>query len=259
MGCYIIDLDGTIYKGNAAFPDAPAFIDGLNKKNISYVFFTNCPEKSPQMTMERLQAMSIPALDGSVINSGVLAVEYIVKKSAKKLPVRVNILGSEYMKTYAESLGLTVTRENPDYVLVAFSGSITIDEIQEACFQIRHGARYIATNPDEAIPAEEGLRFHTGAIIDIIKNNVGAEPLVVGKPSDHMREYFLSRFECRAEDICVIGDRLDTDMKFARNCGFCAYLMLSGMTTEEYAKKNKQYFDMSFNSLSELSRCQAAK
>ena len=253
MNCFIIDLDGTVYKGNTALPGAASFIQGLNEKKIKYLFFTNCPEKSPQKTVERLRSMSIPVSDGSVLNSGMLAVEYISQKAKNTSHTKVNILGSQYMKDYAKALGLTVTSDNPDYVLAAFSGSLTIDEIQEACFQISGGASFIATNPDDAIPSEEGMRFHTGAILDIIKNMTGLEPIVVGKPSDHMKEYFLSRFKCSAGDICVVGDRLDTDMKFARNCGFKAFLMLTGMTSIDYAEDSKQYFDHCFHSLNELS------
>lgn len=259
MNCYIIDLDGTIYRGNAALPDAAPFIRELNEKDAKYLFFTNCPEKSPQMTERRLRSMSIPAFEGSVLNSGILAVDYIAQKAKSSSHVRVNILGSGYMKSYAQSLGLTVAEDNPDYVLIAFSGKITIDDIQKACFQISRGASFIATNPDDAIPAEEGLKFHTGAILDIIEKTVGRQPLVVGKPSDHMKEYFLSRFKCRAEEICVVGDRLDTDMKFARNCGFKAYLMLTGMTNEEYASAHNECFDKCFKSLSELSRYKEAE
>ena len=256
MNCYIIDLDGTIYRGDTALSDASEFVQYLNEKGSKYLFFTNCPEKSPQMTENRLRAMSIPVPEGSVLNSGILSVDYISNKADKTSPVKVNILGSGYMKDYARSLGMVVTRQKPDYVLVAFSCDITVDDLHKACSQIKRGAKFIATNPDDAIPTEEGLQFHTGAIIDIIKKTVGKEPVIVGKPSDHMKDYFLSRFKCVADDICVVGDRLDTDMKFARNSGFKALLMLTGMTCEEYAGKHKEDFDAAFHSLSELRRYQ---
>ena len=251
---FIIDLDGTMYRGDTVIPEAPSFIHRLNENNIKYLFYTNCPKKSPQETLSKLRFMSIPAAQGSVINSGILAIEYIEQKYAKNNQIKINILGSEYMKKHASSLGMVVTADNPDCVLIAYSGSITMDEVNRACSQISRGASFFATNPDYSIPADEGFEPHTGAIIEIIKNITGAEPIIVGKPSNHTGVYFKSRFGCGANDICVIGDNLETDMKFARNCGFNSYLVLTGMTSKEYAKQKKEEYDCCFNDLDELYR-----
>jgi ribonucleotide monophosphatase NagD (HAD superfamily) len=59
-------------------------------------------------------------------------------------------------------------------------------------------------------------------------------------------------FGCRAEDICVIGDRLDTDMRFARNCGFHACLVLTGITTPRHADSYRKDYDYCFADLREL-------
>lgn len=156
------------------------------------------------------------------------------------------------MKKYASSLGMIVTTDSPDCVLIAYSKSITMDEVNEACSQISRGASFFATNPDYSIPADEGLELNTGAIIEIVRNITGTEPIVVGKPSDQTGLHFISRFEFGANGICVIGDNLKTDMKFARNCGFEAYLVLTGMTSMECAKQNKEEYDYCFDNVDEL-------
>jgi HAD superfamily hydrolase (TIGR01450 family) len=252
MHCYIIDLDGTIYCGNKPLPHAAAFISRLNAEGSKYVFFTNSPEKSPKTVERMLLSFSIPVSSGSVITSGTLAIDYLVQKAVTKYSLRVNILGSRYLKTQASSKGLIVTKEKPDYVLVSFSDNITTREVKDACLHINTGSKFIATNPDDVIPHNKGLSPHTGTIIYAVANATGVSPFIIGKPSENLAEYFTTLFECTADNICVIGDRLDTDMKFARNCGFHSFLVLTGVTSPHYANACKKDFDRCFNNLGEF-------
>ena len=251
MHYFILDLDGTVYRGNTALPHAAEFISRLNAEGSRYVFFTNSPENSPATIERTLRSLSIPAVKGSVITSGMLAVDYLRKEAAGGF-LRVNILGSQYVKKLASSNGLAVTTEEPDYVLASFSDDITMGDIKTACRQIDEGAAFIATNPDDVIPYEEGFVPHTGAIIHAITSATGQKPFIIGKPSAYLAEYFTSLFGCAAADISVIGDRLDTDMKFARNCGFRACLVLTGITTSHYADSCRKDYDYCFADLREL-------
>lgn len=93
---------------------------------------------------------------------------------------------------------------------------------------------------------------HTGAILRAITQATGVEPLMIGKPSNSLGKSFLHLFGCTAQEIRVIGDRLDTDMAFARQ------LRLSGLADahrkhrRQQALEAKGQFDRSFSSMEEL-------
>lgn len=63
-----------------------------------------------------------------------------------------------------------------------------------------------------------------GAIVGSTKR----EPLVVGKPSDFMLDNIANTFNLKREQICMVGDRLDTDIMFGKNGGLTTCLVLSG-------------------------------
>ena len=46
MKTYIIDLDGTMYRGNTNIDGAREFIDYLHLKNLPYIFLTNNSSKN---------------------------------------------------------------------------------------------------------------------------------------------------------------------------------------------------------------------
>lgn len=56
---------------------------------------------------------------------------------------------------------------------------------------------------------------------------------MVGKPSDFMLENIAASNGLRRDQICMVGDRLDTDIMFGKNGGLATMLVLSGVTTRE--------------------------
>ena len=52
------------------------------------------------------------------------------------------------------------------------------------------------------------------------------EPVVVGKPSDFMLKNIAAQYKLAPEQICMVGDRLDTDVMFGKNGGLTTCLVL---------------------------------
>ncbi len=63
-----------------------------------------------------------------------------------------------------------------------------------------------------------------GAIVGSTKR----EPLVVGKPSEFMLANIADTYGLKRSQICMVGDRLDTDILFGKNGGLTTCLVLSG-------------------------------
>ena len=59
-------------------------------------------------------------------------------------------------------------------------------------------------------------------------------------------------FECEADKIAVIGDRLDTDMAYGTACGFKRYLVLTGFANRNMAETHPDEWDAVFENLNEL-------
>lgn len=70
-------------------------------------------------------------------------------------------------------------------------------------------------------------------MVGAIKGCTGQEPTVVGKPSPLMIDYLANKLSLDKSRICMVGDRLDTDVLFGTDNGLKTVLVLSGVTTEE--------------------------
>ena len=109
-------------------------------------------------------------------------------------------------------------------------------EIQYAqlCINENPGCEFIATNLDAVTHLTDAQEWAgNGAMAGAIKGCTGREPTLVGKPSPLMIDYIVEKYGCDRSRICMVGDRLDTDILFGQNNGLLSCLTLSGVTTEE--------------------------
>ena len=66
-----------------------------------------------------------------------------------------------------------------------------------------------------------------------IRGCTGQEPVVVGKPSPLMIDYIEKKYGMDRSRICMVGDRLDTDVLFGKDNGLRSLLVMSGVTSEQ--------------------------
>lgn len=251
---YIIDLDGTIYRDEIALPYAADFIRYLDAQNRNYIFYTNCPEKTPANLQEVLGKIQIHVPTSKFLTSGIVTIEYLLAQG--KPDISVYLIGSEDYRRMVQAAGITVLQGTDiiaDYVVVAFDKQFNYVKMREACYHVLHGATLLATNRDESIPTPRGPIPHTGAILSSIEFAVKKRALVLGKPSQYSCQVLQRYLNCQVWEMCMIGDRLDTDMQFAKNNGFHAFLMMTGMTTEaDIERHQEQLYQKKFHDLSEL-------
>ena len=120
-------------------------------------------------------------------------------------------------------------------MVVGFDRHVNYYKIQMATLCIREnpGCMFIATNLDAVTHLTDAQEWAgNGSMVGAIKGSTKQEPVVVGKPAEFMLANIADKFGLRREQICMVGDRLDTDILFGKNGGLTTALVLSGVTTE---------------------------
>ena len=148
-----------------------------------------------------------------------------------------------------------------DVAVVGLDTRFDYSKLRTACYWIRQGAVFIGTNPDKTFPYAEGIGPGCGSILAAVEACTDQKPLLMGKPGRPLLDAALERLGlglgldhlssgsgqdgpghgtepdeveypgARQSRVLVIGDRLDTDIAFARRHGFPACLVLTGVTT----------------------------
>ncbi len=115
-----------------------------------------------------------------------------------------------------------------DAVVVGLHLDFDYRRLDVAARAARAGARLIATNDDTTYPGEHGLSPGAGSLLAAVVTASGVTPVIAGKPYAPM----VSLVQAVAgQDGVAVGDRADTDGRFARALGYRFGLVLTGVTT----------------------------
>ena len=245
MKKYLIDLDGTLYRGSQIIPGAAEWMERLHQRAQDYLLCTNCPLCSPEALVERLARMGIHTAPEHVLTSG-MVLKHLYPQGAE-----ITLLGSRSYRAWLKQNGFSFS---PDagIAVIGYDPEMTYQDLQTVCTAILRGARYILTNEDNVIPQGEAYVPHTGAIGAAVHYATGRTPLVLGKPHAPMMEAALALLNVPASDCIVVGDRMDTDMEFAFRNGAESCLLLTGVTSRKDAAQAKEQPTYIFENLGEL-------
>ncbi|MFC7439682.1 TIGR01457 family HAD-type hydrolase [Laceyella putida] len=230
---YLIDLDGTLFRGTERIDGALEFIEWLHKQDVPYLYLTNNSTRTPEQVAEKLRQFGFPATAEQVYTSALAAAQYV--KQELNAP-SVFVIGEEGLQQAFRDQGIRLTDENPDVVVSGLDRAFTYDKMKKACLSIRAGATFIGTNADRALPTEAGLLPGSGSLAMGMAYATGVDPLFIGKPEPIIMRLALQALGVPPERVLVIGDNLDTDILAGVRSGIDTLLVFTGITTREMAR-----------------------
>jgi 4-nitrophenyl phosphatase len=205
------------------------------------VFVTNNSTKSRAEYLKKLTSKGIPGDVEEIFCSAYSAAIYISR--ILKLPApknKVFVLGEAGIESELktenvpfiggtdESFRRDMTPEDwqgiadgsvldPDVgcVLAGLDFHVNYLKLSHAHQYLRRGAVFLITNPDPTLPINHSFFPGAGSIVSpLIYMTGGKQPLAMGKPSQAMMDAIEGKFKLNRARTCMIGDRLDTDIKF---------------------------------------------
>src|SRR5689334_5749907 len=99
---YLIDLDGTMYKGTEQIEAASDFVKKLKENQIPYLFVTNNSSRTPAQVADKLNSFDIPAEEQLVFTTSQATANYIYEQ---KKDARVFVIGEEGLFSAIEEKG----------------------------------------------------------------------------------------------------------------------------------------------------------
>ncbi|KAL8923709.1 MAG: hypothetical protein Q9208_004461 [Pyrenodesmia sp. 3 TL-2023] len=222
------------------------------------VFVTNNSTKSRADYKKKLELMGIPASVDEVFGSAYSAAIYISRILSLPPSQRtVFVLGESGIETELDSESVPhIGGTDPSYnhlitpadytaiasgaaldpsvgvVLVGLDFHVNYLKLSYALAYLKRGAVFLATNMDSTLPSAGSLFPGAGSIsAPLIAMMGGQQPTALGKPSQAMMDAIEGKFRFDRKKACMVGDRLDTDVKFGIEGGLGGTLcVLTGVT-----------------------------
>jgi phosphoglycolate phosphatase len=242
---------GTLWKGNELIPGVREMLAALRARNKKVLFVTNNSSKSRKAFLAKFDALSLPATADEIYGSAYAGAMYLKSLGFAK---KAYVVGAAGIMDELTAAGITAlggpadgdsklswaTQGELDFdrdvgaVVVGVDPLINYYKITYASLCLLHnpGCVFVATNTDARghfSPKQEWPG--AGSAVGAIKAVVETEPTVVGKPAGFLLDLIMEQHGLSKDDICMVGDRLDTDIQWGNDHGFTTLLVMTGVTT----------------------------
>ena len=218
---WALDLDGVVWLGDKVIQGVGESITFLREKGEQVFFVTNNSGRTVSEVEEKLNSFNIEP-NGGVIPSA-MAMATLLSPDETVLTLCGKGAVEEMEKVGAKP----VKDGKADSVVVGFHEDFDYWKLTAALQAIDSGARLLATNDDLTYPSHDGIRPGAGSILASLVAATEAVPEIAGKPYQPMCDLLN---ELSGGNGIMVGDRPDTDGRFAKNLGWDFGLVLSGVT-----------------------------
>ncbi|MEX2292256.1 MAG: HAD hydrolase-like protein [Acidimicrobiales bacterium] len=217
-----LDLDGVVWLGDEPIEGSADAVARLRAAGEQVLFCTNVSVLRVADIEAKLVRHGIPAA-GDVV-TGATAVGTLVDVGE-----RVLVWAAGGVTEAVEARGARVVHEGPaDAVVIGMHFDFDYAGLERAARAVSSGARLLATGDDPVYPTATGLSPGTGALLAAVETATGGKATLAGKPHGPMVALVRDRL---GADGLMIGDRPDSDGRFALALGFRFGLVLSGVTS----------------------------
>jgi len=253
---FIFDCDGVIWRGDSLIPGIDKVLASLRAQGKKMFFVTNNSTKSRAGYKSKFTSLGLNVEPEEIFSSSFAAAAYLEQTRFKETGKKVYIIGEKGIGEELDLIGVpwfgaeadkdtvaplqpgckVIHDPNVGAVIVGFDRNINYYKLQYAqlCLNENPGCEFIATNLDRVTHLTDAQEWSgNGTMVGAVKGCTGMEPTLVGKPAPLMIDYLADKFNIADKSrICMVGDRLDTDIAFGRNNGLKTCLTLTGVTTE---------------------------
>lgn len=250
----IVDLDGTIYRGDSLLPGAAEFLARLRDAGVRPLFFSNNPTKSRQEYVERLAGLGLDVAAEEVLSAGTVTTQFLASNHADDAVFLVGAPGLR-RQFQAASLDVVADATDADVLVVSWTREFDYGDMLAGYRALEAGAAFYGTDPDRLIPTADGMVPGSGSLINAVGGVAEVEPeRILGKPSEEARRAALEAIGVPAPRCFVVGDRLDTDVVLGERAGMTTVLVRTGVTADTDLAESAHRPDVVVDSLADLGR-----
>lgn len=228
----MIDIDGTLLRGNLALPGLVEFFDFLNQHGIQFQVASNNATKTLSAYHQKISAFGAQLSLENVLTCSTVTALYLQEKYPGGKVFMIGQSGLEEALTQAGMQIISGLSGEVDAVVVGGDYSLTYEKLKYASLHIQRGAEFIGTNPDLLYPTDEGLVPECGMTLVALETATQIKPVIMGKPNRFMFDLGMKKMGVQPHETAMLGDRLETDIQGGQIAGMKTILVETGVDNQ---------------------------
>lgn len=229
MKTYLIDLDGTMYRGNQNIEGAKEFIDDCLENNIPFCFLTNNATRTLRQNVEHMEKLGFTGIKEEHFFTSSMAA---ARSMAKLGYTKAQYVGMDGLKEALINNGFEIC-EDPECLFVGLDKTGSYEKYSHALQYLLNGAILVGTNDDRLLANGNTFHVGNGSIVRMFEYASGQTSPKIGKPSKTILYEALDYYKLQKEDCIVVGDNLETDIALGANEGVESIFVTTGVHHKE--------------------------
>lgn len=250
MKTYLIDLDGTMYRGTELIDGAKEFIDELLHRNEEFYFLTNNAKRTKRQNVEHMEQLGFQGIKEKHFFTSAMAAAIYAKLNYKGR--NAYYIGQDGLKEALEEQGFTISEQHVDFVFVGLDTTGTYEKYSKALSFLLNGAILIGTNDDRVLAQPGGFSVGNGSIVAMFEYATKQKSPKIGKPHDTILLEALEFLHKTKEEIILVGDNLETDILLGVKNQVKTIFVTSGVHTRDDIEALHIHPDVVIDDLREL-------
>jgi 5'-nucleotidase len=229
---FVLDVDGTLVhragRDLHVLPGAIEFLERIKASGRPLVLFTNGSHVAPETFAAEIRATGLPVADDELLTP-LVSVQYWLR--ARRPGGSVLLFGGDEPHDCLRRADVRLVEGDPDVVFVAHSDTVDFDRLERAARAVIGGAKLLTASYQPAYAGANGPILSRGAMTAAaIAKASSTRPVVVGKPSRAALLAISDRLGVPTQEIAVIGDDVNMDIRLGRMGGARTILVRSGIS-----------------------------
>ena len=250
MKTYLIDLDGTMYRGDNNIEGAKEFIDDCLENNIPFYFLTNNATRTLRQNVEHMEKLGFSGIKEEHFFTSSMAA---AKSMAKLGYTKAQYIGMDGLYEALLNNGFEIC-EDAECLFVGLDKGGSYEKYSHALQYLLHGAVLVGTNDDRLLAHGDTFHVGNGSIVRMFEYASGQTSFKIGKPSSTILLEALDYYHLNKEDCIIVGDNLETDIALGVNENVETVFVTTGVHQVEDIKRLNIYPTTIVSSLNELNK-----
>lgn len=250
---FLFDCDGVLWLGTTLLPKIKETLNLLREKGKKLIFVTNNATNSREQYVEKFAKFGIAVKKEEVFGSAFSAATYVEKIVKLPKDKKVWVLGQKGLEHELHELGYQTLGGTDPELSTPWSTSNKLMKLDPTVgaavvglttdinyyrlavtlqYLLKPDVEFIATNIDSTFPANGMILPGAGTVVECVTTCSNRKPVACGKPSQAMMDAIKATVDFDESKACMVGDRLNTDIRFGNKGGLDTLLVLTGIETE---------------------------
>ncbi len=213
--CYLLDLDGTMYRGTVIIEGAKVFIDYCLKEQLPFLFLTNNSGRTPRQAADHMLKIGYQGIEPKhFYTSAMAASDTMMRRFPDKK--RAYMVGDEGLREALLNNGYELVDDQADLVFIGLDKEGTWQKYSLALRQVLAGAILVGTNNDRILLSEAGANCGNGSTVALMEGALAY--LGLGK-----------------DEVVIVGDNMETDILCGVQAGIETILVTTGVHDRQAA------------------------